>query len=349
MQGSKPSSNQPQTTASAFASSGFAALAGSSASPFGALGTSKPAAGPFGALSSATQTQSSAFGTAGQTSSAPGSAFGATLGNGSKSAFASVGSAPLASGTSGFGSLGGSGGFGSGFGGLPGGGLKSFAGTGGSGEIVGLSDKPAKPFGAAAGEEEEAASEEDEDGNGVKSPAPEEKKDRRFFEQDGKPPYPTDKPSLPLPDPPKGPSLTRPCAPVETGEEHESTIFTSRAKLYNFVKDDKSGRKEWKERGLGTLKLNVVKPTPEEHESSAPKRARFIMRAEGSHRVVLNSPVQKELKVGDAQGGRPAGGYVYFWGSVDGKPTLELLQLKVRATHRPLCAFGLGKGGCGAC
>jgi len=116
---------------------------------------------------------------------------------------------------------------------------------------------------------------------------------------------------------------------VETGEENESTVFSSRAKLYNFVKDEKSGKKEWKERGLGTLKLNIVNPTEEEYENDAPKRARFIMRADGSHRVVLNSPVQKELKIGDATGGRPTGGYVYFWGSVDAKPTLELLQLKV--------------------
>ena len=96
--------------------------------------------------------------------------------------------------------------------------------------------------------------------------------------------------------------------------------------MYSFVKvaEDK---KEWKEKGLGYLKLNVKRPATDgdEHET---KRARFIMRADGSHRVVLNTPVQKELRVGNSKGDAPSGGYIYFWGSVDSKPQLELLQLK---------------------
>lgn len=107
----------------------------------------------------------------------------------------------------------------------------------------------------------------------------------------------------------------------ETGEEDESTIFSSRSKLYNFVKLD-DGKKEWKERGLGTVKLNVK-------ETDDGKTARFIMRAEGSHRVILNTPIKKEINVGDPQGGRPKGQYVYFSGTIDNKPQLELLQLKV--------------------
>lgn len=52
------------------------------------------------------------------------------------------------------------------------------------------------------------------------------------------------------------------------------------------------------------------------------------MRADGSHRVVLNTPVKKELKVGDFKGDKPTGQYVMFWGS-HGGANLELMQLKV--------------------
>ena len=87
-------------------------------------------------------------------------------------------------------------------------------------------------------------------------------------------------------------------------------------------------KKEWKERGLGVLKLNRGKVNDEDDKDTSTK-ARFIMRADGSHRVVLNSPIKKELKFGNPDGKAPSGGYLYFWGSIDGKPQLELLQLKV--------------------
>ena len=87
-------------------------------------------------------------------------------------------------------------------------------------------------------------------------------------------------------------------------------------------------KKEWKERGLGVLKLNKKKPE-DEGKNDTTTKARFIMRADGSHRVVLNSPIKKELKFGDPNGKSPSNGYLYFWGSIDGKPQLELLQLKV--------------------
>ena len=129
---------------------------------------------------------------------------------------------------------------------------------------------------------------------------------------------------------------------VETGEEGETVEYTCRAKLYNYVASDPSkpeSKKEWKERGLGTLRLNVKLPEasddPEDVESgtslSKPK-ARLVMRSDGSHRVILNTPVRKELSFGDVSGNEPKGQYVYFMGTVDvgeaGK--LELLQLKMR-------------------
>ena len=52
------------------------------------------------------------------------------------------------------------------------------------------------------------------------------------------------------------------------------------------------------------------------------------MRADGSHRVVLNTPVKKEISYGTPQGEKPTGGYFFLMGAIDGK-ALELLQLKV--------------------
>lgn len=114
---------------------------------------------------------------------------------------------------------------------------------------------------------------------------------------------------------------------VETGEEDERTEYTCRAKLYNFVKAEDGTKKEWKERGLGVIRLNVKIPGPEDEEA-APK-ARLVMRADGSHRVVLNTPILKSVKFGSVTGEAPVGGYVYFMGSIDGSAKLELLQMKV--------------------
>ncbi|KAF2138432.1 uncharacterized protein K452DRAFT_328656 [Aplosporella prunicola CBS 121167] len=278
---------QPQTSDSAFKSSGFSALAGSTTSGFGALGAAatKPTASVFGGAASTPRPAITGLGNSGSQSP-----FGGLSSTETKSPFASAGA-------SAFGRLGGGfgGGLGSSFAGGSGPKLSSFGGGSGP-KITGLSDKPAKPFGAPADEDE--GSGEEGEAEKVLSPTNEEDhKDERFFEQD-----------------------------VETGEEHEETVFVCRAKLYNFVAVTES-KKEWKERGLGNLKLNVMKP----EEADGKKKARFVMRSDGSHRVALNSPVQKELKVGDVKGGKPSNGYVFFMGSLaDGQGQLELLQLKMK-------------------
>lgn len=285
---SKSPTPQPQTSDSAFKASGFGALASTSTSPFVALGAaSKPASSPFGSTTATAKPTIT-----GLSGSSTPSAFGGLASSENKSPFAAA--------TSGFGTIGSSG-FGSGFGG--GGKLTSFGGGSGP-KISGLSDKPARPFGAPKDEKEEEEGSGDEAGDEEKekvlSPTNEEdKKDERFFEQD-----------------------------VETGEENEETIFVCRAKLYNFVKVSDT-KKEWKERGLGNLKVNVKKQSAEDAEKKAPKKARFVMRADGSHRVVLNSPIQKELKVGDVKGEKPTNGLVLFMGTMD-SDDLEMLQLKVK-------------------
>lgn len=152
--------DQPQTSPTAFASSGFGSLGASSTSGFAALAGKPSVFGPgakpqisgFGALSSATSGTSD--------TSAVSSGFGslgtAPSGNTLSSGFGSTA-------TSGFGVLGG--GFGGGFGGFAAGTgpkLSSFAASG-SPAIVGA-EKPAKAFGAPESDEEEES--DDDEGEG---------------------------------------------------------------------------------------------------------------------------------------------------------------------------------------
>jgi E3 SUMO-protein ligase RanBP2 len=68
------------------------------------------------------------------------------------------------------------------------------------------------------------------------------------------------KPIIPLPD-----EIVQ-----TTGEEDETVLFENRAKLFRFVEG------EWKERGIGVLKVL---------ESHATKKARILMRREQVTRV----------------------------------------------------------------
>lgn len=221
------------------------------------------------------------------------SPFGAGAGN-KLSSFASKPAAP-ASTSGGFGSLGGTtssfatassaggsafggslGGsaFGSAIGGKPG--LSAF-GAGGS--ITGLNEKTAPEFGAA---ENKAASDSEGD-------------DDAADDQDGEagakePERRTSQPLL---------SAT---GPIETGEENEEAVWTGRAKLYTFVSQD--GKRSWQERGVGPLKLNVTREEP--------NKARFVLRADGTHRLLLNVAVTSQLRFGDASGGEPNDGKLLF-------------------------------------
>ena len=302
--GSKSPSGE--TTTSAFASSKFGALAGSSSSGFGALGKSSGGPGlgggfasPAKGSSTTTVTEAPKLSGFGGALSQP-SAFGSAQGTGS--AFGGS--------TSGFGSLGGvsSGGFGgglggTGFGSLGGGGLSSFASGKPTAPLSG-SSKLGKPFGAAADDDEaEDGGDEEDDGAGFKSPISQEsdKQDERFYAQD-----------------------------IETGEEGEMIEMTCRAKLYNFAPAAEAGKKEWRERGVGILRLNVQRPLHDDDDTKT--TARLLMRADGSHRVLLNTPILPQIKFGQPDGSRPTGSYLYFMGTIDDKAELQLLQLKVRVS-----------------
>ncbi|KAI4246924.1 MAG: hypothetical protein LQ352_006268, partial [Teloschistes flavicans] len=75
---------------------------------------------------------------------------------------------------------------------------------------------------------------------------------------------------------------------VETGESGEVSIFIApRAQLYHYYE---SG---WHEKGKGAFKLNVSDDKTKE------KKARFIMRAHQTYRLLLNQPLFKQMQVGD--------------------------------------------------
>ncbi|KAJ1023144.1 hypothetical protein NDA16_003297 [Ustilago loliicola] len=81
------------------------------------------------------------------------------------------------------------------------------------------------------------------------------------------------------------PLLEAPEAETKTGQEDEESIHSIRAKLYTMAEDQ-----SWKERGTGTLRVNVPK------KSSDKRPARLVMRADGVLRVILNVSLFKGMK-----------------------------------------------------
>ncbi|KAF9893874.1 hypothetical protein FE257_010044 [Aspergillus nanangensis] len=268
----------------------------SAVSPFGSLGSSKPKEGEE-AAAKAPLTSTSAFASSSLAGFAGSekSPFG-TLGSSSTSVFksspatepakpAATGFASAA-GTSGFATLGsGFSAFGGGFGAAASkGGLTTFASPSGP-SVLGNSAKD-KLFGAAADEEEpENAEETTESGPGEFE---EDKTDERFFER-----------------------------PLETGEEEEKTYFSSKAKLFQF------SDKEWRERGVGTFKINVRIEAGKENK----KAARMIMRADGVLRVMLNTPFFKGMTVGDAAGNEPKSKQIHLASLENGRSIPCLLRM----------------------
>ncbi|KAL1800550.1 hypothetical protein ACET3X_000892 [Alternaria dauci] len=246
---------------------------------------------PFGGIAGSKPSASSPFGgvSAGKLSSFASTAAPSTSSSGG---FGALGS----SSTSGFGGSSFGGSLGGGFGGF--GAAKpvgSFAAPGGSLEIKGLKEKE-KPFGAAAIGEPSDDEDDDDDEDPEKATDKEER-------QSGQP------------------LLSQ--QPHETGEEGEETIWTGRAKLYNM--GGEGSNRGWKERGVGTFKLNIT--------VDEPKKARFVLRAEGTHRLLLNAAVTKNMVFGgDAQGEKPKDTRLLF-NSPNLEGELEMHLLKLRAEN----------------
>ena len=80
----------------------------------------------------------------------------------------------------------------------------------------------------------------------------------------------------------------------------------------------------WKESGRGIFKFNVASGPADQ---GASKTGRFIMRAHQTFRVLLNTPVFKEMKVGDSKGQEPAGKSFAFAVVEDGRPTPHMIKV----------------------
>jgi hypothetical protein len=107
---------------------------------------------------------------------------------------------------------------------------------------------------------------------------------------------------------------------VETGEEEEKTRFSCKAKLFHFSDG------EWKERGLGTFKINVKEPKDPGKDKIS---ARMIMRADGVLRVMLNTPIFKGMTVGDVSGEEPKGKQINLLSLDEGRSVPLLLRVSL--------------------
>ncbi|KAL9097365.1 MAG: hypothetical protein Q9163_006352 [Psora crenata] len=287
-----PSQNSVQQTTSttAFASSGFAALAASSASPFGIIGATPNTnlgnlhEGTINGVKSAVVESTSSNPPERPSTIGFGSCFKA-----SASGFSGAELKPFTvAAPTNSGAFGPSAEFGATFGARSK--MINFAAPKGDANIGGRNDA-VKPIGSPELHDEDGRS-SDSGGDEANETSRNEKDevDERFQQQD-----------------------------VETGEDGEDSLFSARASLYSF-------RGAWKESGKGVFKFNVTTTTNEEPNRPA-TAGRFIMRAHQTFRVLLNAPVFKGMKVGDSKGNEPSGKSFAFAVIEDGKPTPHMVKL----------------------
>jgi Ran-binding protein 3 len=78
--------------------------------------------------------------------------------------------------------------------------------------------------------------------------------------------------------------------------------------------------------------VNVTEPYEEDDEEEGDeltkKTARLLMRSDGVWRVILNSPVFKGMKAGDASGEEPSGKQVHLAGIENGRTVPFLLRVR---------------------
>ena len=70
-------------------------------------------------------------------------------------------------------------------------------------------------------------------------------------------------------------------------------------------------------------------PDPEAQRMGGRRKARLLMRADATHKVLLNSPVFKGMKFGAPDGSEPTGKVMHVQSLENGKPLL--FQIKVSA------------------
>ncbi|CAB3237412.1 unnamed protein product [Arctia plantaginis] len=123
-------------------------------------------------------------------------------------------------------------------------------------------------------------------------------------------PCPDFKPIVPLPAEVK----------VTTGEEDEITIFSSRAKLFRFID------KQWKERGIGEIKLL-------KHKSNG--KVRVLMRREQVHKICANHIITSDMEIKPMKNETKA----YFWVAndfADEKVVLEKFCIRFKTANLAL-------------
>lgn len=86
--------------------------------------------------------------------------------------------------------------------------------------------------------------------------------------------------------------------PVSTGEENEEVLFSERAKLFRFQ------GKEWKERGVGTLKILKNKETG---------KIRILMRRDQVHKICANHFLTADMNLTPM----PNNDKAYIWAAND--------------------------------
>ncbi|KAF9881376.1 hypothetical protein CkaCkLH20_01526 [Colletotrichum karsti] len=327
---------EKETSAAAFATSGFAKLAASNASPFGSLGHSTKSSVFGGSTSSA-----SPFGALSPSKPAAAPVAVPTLSFGGAGAASSPFASVKPAGANGFGSTFGSG-FGSALSGKP---LTSFAKVG---ESSFKTEKPAKPFGAPESDAEDGSDEEPDAEEEAASEAgdKEEKED-------------SDKEDSKAGDDKKRTKLQK--IAVDDGETGEVTITQVRAKMFYLEKEV-----GWKERGSGMLKINVPDacvsfddagvPIPGsfdmsglEESSNDPeaggikshKVARLIMRQDQTHRILLNTVILPAMKFQEKTSLKSVGVMFTAFEGEDAKPVSVHMRMSAASARTFLNEVGV--------
>ena len=109
---------------------------------------------------------------------------------------------------------------------------------------------------------------------------------------------------------------------VKTGEEDEITKFEHRAKLLRFVKETK----EWKERGLGNMKILVHK--------NDPNKVRLLMRREQVFKLCCNQLLTKDTKFNALPNSATA---MSWYGQDYSENELQVEMLAIRFKTADIC------------
>lgn len=103
-----------------------------------------------------------------------------------------------------------------------------------------------------------------------------------------------------------------------TGEEDEDILHEVKAKLYRFAED------EWKERGLGVIKLLQHKET---------KKCRLLMRRAKTLKICANQAVQAQVNFEEHAGNEKA----WVWSAydfADGENTFDMLAIRFGSVEK---------------